>query len=327
MRFRNIVCALAVVASPLIVAGCSSVKARAAFQDANKLYKLEKYKEAIALYQRAVDLDPDLAEARFYLANAHQALYRPGKPSPENTVHLETALSEYFEALARNKAKSAGMKKMRSNTLVALVQIFSEEPKRDYQKALGYAQDLVSDNQEAIESHFAMAALYEKFEKITEAEAAYRRAYELNSTSVKACSGLAGFYNKAYWNGHSRFDDAIATLEKCATLAPNDAVGYYKLATFYWDKAYRDVELTSPQKQSYAEAGLRATDKALALQPDYCDALIYKGLLLRVKAQIATTNFRLRDKLLDEAEAVRKLAVDCKKTAAETAAATGTPTP
>src|SRR5512137_999372 len=102
MRFRNIVCALALVASPLMLAGCSSLKARAAFQDGNKLYKLEKYKEAIPLYESAVALDPGLAEAHFYLANAHQALYRPGKESPENTAHLETALSEYLVALERN---------------------------------------------------------------------------------------------------------------------------------------------------------------------------------------------------------------------------------
>jgi tetratricopeptide (TPR) repeat protein len=320
MRFRNTICALALIASPLMLAGCSSVRARAAFQDGNKLYKLEKYKEAIPLYERAVAMDPDLAEARFYLANSHQALYRPGKPSPENTAHLETALSEYLEALTRNsEPKGAGLKQLRRNTLIALVQIFSEEPKKDYQKALGYAQNLVQDDPEAIGSLFALAALYEKFEKYGEAEAAYKKAFERNPQDVKACSGQAAFYNKPYWQGRSRFDDAIATLEKCAALAPSDATGYYKLATFYWDKGYRDTLITDEQKLKYAEAGLKATDKALALQPDYCDALIYKGLLLRIKAQVSPAQ---RNRLLDEAEAIRKLAVDCKREQAAKAATT-----
>jgi tetratricopeptide (TPR) repeat protein len=324
MRFRNTVCALALVVLPLAVAGCSSIKARADFQDANKLYKLEKYKEAIALYQHAVTLDPGFAEAHFYLANANQALYRPGKTSPENVAHLEIALSEYLEALTRNKAKSAGEQQVRRNTLVALVQIFSEDPKKDYPKALGYAQDLVRDKPDAPENLFAIAALYEKFQKTTEAETSYKRAFELNAQNVKACNALANFYNKAYWNGHSRFDDAIGTLEKCAGLAPNDPVGYYKLSTFYWDKAYRDTEISEAQKLTYADAGLKAADRALTLQPDYCDALIYKGLLLRVKAQVAA-NPRLRDKLLEEAEAVRKLAVECKRTTAEANAPAATP--
>jgi tetratricopeptide (TPR) repeat protein len=314
MRLRNIVCYLALAASPLMLAGCSSIKARAAFQDGNKLYKLEKYKEAIPLYERAVALDPDLAEAHFYLANANQALFRPGKESKENQAFLEIALSEYLEALARNpNPKSENMKGLRRTTLIALVQIYSEPPKKDYDKALGYAQTLVQDAPEAIESLFALAALYEKFEKYGEAEAAYKKAFERNPQDVKACTGMAGFYNKPYWSGRSRFDDAIGTLEKCASLAPNDATGYYKLATFYWDKAYRDTLISDDQKLKYAEAGLKAVDKALALQPDYCDALIYKGLLLRVKAQVSSAQ---RNRLLDEAEAIRKLAVDCKREAA-----------
>jgi tetratricopeptide (TPR) repeat protein len=324
MRFRNTVCALALLASPLVVAGCSSIKARAAFQDGNKLYKLEKYKEAIVLYQRAVTLDPDFAEAHFYLANANQALYRPGKPSPENTAHLETALSEYLKALELNKAKNAGQRELRRHTLEALIGIFSEEPKKDYEKARGYAEDLVRDHPDAPLSLFALGALYEKFQKISEAEAAYKRAFELNPQNVSACGALAAFYNKPNWNSHSRFDDAIGTMEKCAGLQPNDPVGYYKLSTFYWDKGYRDTDISEAQKLTYAEAGLKATDRALTLQPDYCDALIYKGLLLRVKAQV-TANFRLREKLVDEAEAVRKLAVECKKTVAESASPAPTP--
>jgi tetratricopeptide (TPR) repeat protein len=314
MRFRNAMCALALVTAPLLAAGCvSSVKAKAAFQDGNKLYKLEKYKEAILLYERAVSLDPDMAEARFYLANAHQALYRPGKKSPENEAHIETALSEYLEALKRNdNPSSPGLQQVRRNTLVALVQIFSEEPRKDYQKALGYANDLVRDKPEALENLFAIAALYEKFEKYKEAETAYAKAFELNPQEVKACSGLASFYNKPYWEGRSRFDNAIATLEKCAELAPNDAVGYYKLATFYWDKSFRDPLITDAQKLAYAESGLKAADHALTLQPDYCDALTYKNLLLRVKALVAA-NPRLRDKLLEEADAIRKLAIECKR--------------
>ena len=322
MRFRNAVCALALVTAPLLVAGCSSVKAKAAFQDGNKLYKLEKYKEAIERYERAVALDPDMAEARFYLANAHQALYRPGKKSPENDARLEKALAEYLEALQRNPSPSSpNLQQVRRNTLVALVQIFAEEPKKDYEKALEYANDLIRDKPDALENLFAIAALYEKFGKYAEAEVAYRKAFELNPQEVKACSGLAAFFNKAYWGGRSSFDDAIATLEKCAALAPDEPVGYYKLATFYWDKAFRDQEISAAQKLAYVEAGLKATDRALTLQPDYCDALIYKNLLLRVKAQEAE-NPRLREKLLDEAEAVRKLGIDCKRQQADTAPTT-----
>ncbi len=324
LRFKASVFAL--VVSPLLLSACGNLRAKAVFLDANKLYKSEKYKEAIVLYQRAVDLDPSMAEAWFYLANSNQALYRPGKAAPENRAHLDEALKQYLKALEVNEAKGERMQHLRFNTLVALVQIYSEEPYKDYDKATRYANDLVKDKPNDMRSLFALANLYEKFEKYQDAEQAYLKAFQLNPEDVKACSALAGFYNKAYWGGKSRFDDAIATLDKCAALAPNDPVGYYKISSYYWDKAYRDTSLSDAQKLAYAEKGLAAVDKALQIQPDYCDALTYKNLLLRVKAQVAT-NPRLRAKLLDEADAVRKIAVDCKKQAAESASASASPAP
>jgi tetratricopeptide (TPR) repeat protein len=366
MTLRHKAFAVALLASPLFLSACGGLRARAAFQDANKLYKEEKYKEAIVLYQKAVDLDPTMAEGWFYLANSNQALYRPGKASPENSARLEAALQGYLKALEVNPADGERLRRVRANTLVALVQIYSEEPHKNYSEAVKYADDLVKDAPDDIKNLFALAALYEKFDKYDEAEKAYLKAFKgaldaylgklgvtedkfnqdpasvqgcdtlagpelaacknLKDNAVKACSGLAGFYNKPYWDGRARFDDAIATLERCAALAPNDCVGYYKISTFFWDKAFRDPLISEAQKLTYADKGLVAANKALSLCPEYCDALVYKGLLLRVKAQVAT-NPRTRALLLDEADAVRKLAVECKKQAAESANAAATPTP
>jgi tetratricopeptide (TPR) repeat protein len=320
MTLRHKAFALAFLASSLLLPACSGLRAKAAFQDANKLYKEEKYKEAILLYQKAVDLDSGMAEAWFYLANSNQALYRPGKPAPENRARLDNALQQYLESLKVNESRGGRLGQVRANTLVALVQIYSEEPYKNYDEAVKYAEELVKDKPDDIRNLFAFANLMEKFDKYPEAEKAYVKAFDLNPQDVKACSGLAGFYNKPYWEGRARFDDAIATLAKCAALAPEDPVGYYKISTFYWDKAYRDPLISDAQKLAYAEKGLEAADKALSLQPDYCDALIYKNLLLRVKAGLAA-NPRQRALLLDEADAIRKLAIECKKQAAETSAA------
>ena len=325
MTLRHKASVLALLASSLLLPACGGLRAKAAFQDANKLYKEEKYKEAIVLYQKAVDLDKNMAEAWFYLANSNQALYRPGKPAPENRAHLDNALNQYLEALKVNESGGGRLGQVRANTLVALVQIYSEEPYKNFDEAVKYADELVKDKPDDIRSLFALGNLLEKFDKYSEAEKAYVKAFELNPKDAKACSGLAGFYNKPYWEGRARFDDAIATLEKCAALAPDDCVGYYKISTFFWDKAFRDPLISDAQKMAYADKGLQAADKALSLCPEYCDALVYKGLLLRVKAQV-TTNYRLRAVLLDEADAVRKLAVECKKQAAETSAAEATPT-
>jgi tetratricopeptide (TPR) repeat protein len=335
MTLRQKAVVLALVAAPILLAGCSSIRAKAAFQDGNKAYLAENYKQAIGLYENAVKYDPNMAEAWFYLANSNQALYRPnkkdlktGEPDVENRKYLETALQQYQKALEVNKGRSENLKKIKANTLAVLVQIYSDDPYKNYEQATGYAQELVKDDPDKVQNLFALGALYEKFERISEAEQAYRKAVEREPANVKTWNALATYYNKPYWDGRSRFDDAIKALEKAAELAPDDPVGYYKIATFYWDKAFRDPMLQDAEKLAYAEKGLAAADRALSINPDYCDALIYKGLLLRVKAQVAS-NPRQRAKMLDEADAVRKLAVECKKSAtdAQAAASAGSAAP
>src|SRR5262245_30525742 len=82
MKLRSLVSALGVLAIALGAVSCGQVQARKAFKDGNKQYKEEHFREAIKSYERAVDKNPSMAEAWFYMGSAHQALYRPGKDIP-----------------------------------------------------------------------------------------------------------------------------------------------------------------------------------------------------------------------------------------------------
>ncbi len=307
--------------------GCSQVRAKAAFKDANKLYKEENFRKAIEKYERAIELDPSMAEAYCYLGSAHQALFRPGKEGAENKQQLEQAIQNYLKSLETNKGNTENLKKVRIIALGALTGIYSEPPYQEFEKALSYAQQLTQDNPDDTKNLYAIANLYEKFGKVDDAEKTYKRITELHPTDVKACAALAGFYNKPLWDDQgvvfdektskggrrSKFDIAIETLERCATLDPKDASGYFKVATFYWDKAYRDPTVTEAQKAAYADKGMEAVEKALEIKPDYWEAIIYKGLLYRVKAQIAK-NPKERAQFLEQAAALQKRAMDIKKT-------------
>jgi len=314
MRFRLL--GLVLVSAAVIGAGCGRVRAKAAFKEGNKLYKEENFKRAIEQYDEAVALEPDMAEAHFYLASSHQAMYRPGKDTPDNKEHLEKAIAEYKKALELNANPALeSLRAVRRNTLAALTAIYSDDPYKSFDEAYGYAAQLVQDNPTDPKNLFAMAGLYEKFNKVDDAEKMYRKAVETNPQEVKACGALAAFLNKPYWDGRSKFDEAVDTLQKCAGLQPNDPAGYYKVATFFWDKAYRDPLLNDKQKDEYADKGLESVDKALQLKPDYVDAIIYKGLLYRVKAQVSS-NPRLRTQYLEQAQTLQKQAVELKKEAA-----------
>jgi tetratricopeptide (TPR) repeat protein len=338
-RYRAPVLA-AVLPLVLFSVGCNLVRAKAAFKDGNRFYKEEDYRQAIEEYEKAVALKPDFAEAHFYLASSQQSLYRPGKEGDENRMRLDQAIEHYEKSLELNKAKTPNLQQLRLNTLGALTAIYSEPPLSDYEKALGYAEQLVRDDPNDVKNLYAMANLYEKFGRVAEAEQTYQRVVEQNPQDAKACGALAAFYNKALWDEtgqvwtdtstgirSAKFAEAINTLSKCADIDPSDPSGYYKLAMFFWDKAYRDPMLSDKEKNDYADKGIEAVDKALDTKPDYWEAIITKGLLFRVKAQVATSA-SIRKQYLDQAVLLQKQALDIRKeTQAAAAAGAGTEIP
>jgi tetratricopeptide (TPR) repeat protein len=328
LRFRALVsvCLLSILGGT----GCNRIRAKMAFKDGNKVYSQDKFKEAIPFYERATDLDPNLPEAWFYLGSSQQGLYRPGKESPDNLKHLDDAIQSYEKSLEVNTGDTPNAKAVKENALGALTGIYADDPKKDYEKAKRYAEQLIQENPNSSRNLFAMANLYEKFNKIDEAEQLYQKAWQAEpegktakekvEAKQKACGALASFYNKPLWDGRSKFDQAIDLLNKCADLDPNDEKGYYKVATFYWDKAFRDPLLDDKQKDTYADKGLEAVDHALRINPQYADALAYKNLLYRVKAGV-TTNPKLRQEYLEQASTLQKQALELKKQQAEAAPA------
>jgi tetratricopeptide (TPR) repeat protein len=322
MKMRSRALMLTLVAPILLTAGCNTVRAKSAFKDGNKAYKEEKFKQAIESYQHALDLAPNMAEAMFYLGSSHQNLYRPGKDNPENREHLDDAVKWYKACVEADTGETDQLKAVKLNALAALTAIYAEPPYKNYDDAIGYAQQLSKENPDDPKYNFALANLYEKFDKVDKAEETYKKVAEQNPSDAKACAALAGFYNKPLWDGRSRFDDAINTLQQCAVIDAQDPTGFYKVAVFYWDKAYRDPDIKEKQKDEYADKGLEYVGKALALKPDYVDALVYKGLLLRVKA-VVTTNLRTRQQYLDEAAMLAKQAKELR--AQQSAASAPTP--
>ncbi|HYN02392.1 MAG TPA: tetratricopeptide repeat protein [Vicinamibacteria bacterium] len=323
-RYRAPVLA-AILPLVLLSVGCDLVRAKAAFKDGNRLYKEENYRKAIDEYERAVQLKPDFAEAHFYLASSQQSLYRPGKEGEENRMRLDKAIEHFERALELNKGGTPNLQQLRLNTLGALTAIYSEPPLSNYEKALAYAELLVKDNPNDVKNLYAMANLYEKFGRMAEAEQTYVKVSEQNPKDAKACGALAAFYNKPLWDDkgavwvetsksarRAKFDAAIATLDRCADIDPADPSGHYKLAMFYWDKAYRDPNLSDKEKNEFADKGIETVGVSLEAKPDYWEAIITKGLLYRVKAQVAS-NPAARKQYLEQAVLLQKQAMDLRK--------------
>jgi len=131
------------------------------------------------------------------------------------------------------------------------------------------------------------------------AEATHREAVRLKPRDASACAALAAFL---YQTGRTSFDEAIAGWGRCASLGPAEAATHLLFAGGYWDRAYHDATFDDGARERYADAGLAQVEKATMLSPDSLDALVYRGLFLRIKARVASD---VTKRAGHQAEAVR----------------------
>lgn len=98
-RFQTLVVTLALAALALSAVGCQKLKARDELNKGVNAYKANQYEQAIEHFKRAKELDPELLNARLYLATAYASMYIPGAPSPENIRNAEQAIAEFKQVL------------------------------------------------------------------------------------------------------------------------------------------------------------------------------------------------------------------------------------
>jgi len=113
-------------------------------------------------------------------------------------------------------------------------------------------------------------------------------------------------------NRQNRFEDAIEALRGAAALEPALAEPPHRVGAMFWDKVRGDSSLDASRKQSYIRQGVEAEDRALALQPDYLEAVTYKSLLLRLQASGSTDPMEQR-RLIEEADALRDRAITLQR--------------
>jgi tetratricopeptide (TPR) repeat protein len=94
----------------LATAGCNKLRARDQLNKGVQSYKSTKYEDAINHFQEAVKLDPDLLNARLYLATAFAQQYIPGADTPENKRMGQQAIDEYKAVLEKDPKNVTSIK-------------------------------------------------------------------------------------------------------------------------------------------------------------------------------------------------------------------------
>ena len=82
--------------------GCNKLRARDLLNKGVTAFKAGQSDAAIENFKQAKEADPDLLNARLYLATAYASLYIPGAPSKENMARGEQAIREFKEVLEKD---------------------------------------------------------------------------------------------------------------------------------------------------------------------------------------------------------------------------------
>lgn len=102
-RARFFLRILACVALVFLVAGasgCNKLKARDRQNKGVQAFKNGQYDAAIEFFKEAKDLDPNLMNARLFLATAYASQYIPGAPSDANMKLGDQAIAEFKDVLS-----------------------------------------------------------------------------------------------------------------------------------------------------------------------------------------------------------------------------------
>ncbi|HYM25928.1 MAG TPA: tetratricopeptide repeat protein [Vicinamibacterales bacterium] len=294
--------------------GCAKmneVKAMRSYKEANKTYQAQDYKKAAEMYKATIDAAPDddrVTPAYFFYANSLDNEWKPSKKGdPANDKLLDTAVENYQKAAERlRKSDNADYKKLGKLSLQYLVAAYGTDKLNDPAKAEPVLIDMINQDPTDTTLYTQLAKLYEDAGAYDNAEQVLLRAKNTHPDSGVYMT-LAAFYNR-----EGQFDKTMEALNERAQKEPNNPEAFYTMATFYWDEAYRDFKLKDAQKREFVQKGMDAVDHALQIKPDYIDALVYKGLLLRLQANLEPNPDKQKD-LIKQAEQLSEKANQLRK--------------
>ena len=307
-RYRTVTAAAIVITLGVATAGCgrysiSALRAQKAYKDANELYKGSDWKDAAEKYEYVLQQDPSRSEVYFFLANSYDNAYKPSRAGePENDALIQKAIENYRKAAQVDT--NPEMKKLAMQYLVAA---YGPDKLNDPTQAEPIVLEMIKLSPNDPGNYFALAQIFENAGRYAEAEPALLKARDAAPNDVTVYVQMSGFYNR-----QGDFEKTMEALHKAADIRPDDPQGHQLVATYYWEKAQKDYNLSNAQKKEYIMKGIEAADRALALNADYVEALTYKNILLRMQGNLET-DLAKRTALYKEADVLRDRAIELNK--------------
>jgi tetratricopeptide (TPR) repeat protein len=261
----------------------SNLSANKHFKLANKYFSEEKYKKAIAEYEAALELNPELKAAYYYLGSSYVSVYKPGDDSDKNKEVGDKASYFLKKALEQDPNNK--------NIIQSLGDI--SDKMKNFEDAEKYYLQIQKFTPNDPVSYYNLAGFYNNNAKYDKAIEMYEQRIALDPANPEGYLYLAGFYqDKRKWddaikNHELRIEkiDANSEMEE-KEKAEFLADAYYRLGVVCWNKSYQtpvDV-MGSVERLQVVKKGFDALNKATELSPNFPDPWAYLSLLFRQKA-------------------------------------------
>jgi len=240
----KVVAVLALSATMLAASGCNKLRARDQLNKGVQAYKNAKFEEAIERFKNAVALDPNLINARLYLATAYAQQYIPGADTPENNRMAEQAIEEFKKVLDRDPKNV--------NSVKGIAALYFQMKKFDQAKEYHNKAKQLDPNDP--EEYYSVGVIdwTQAYQPRMEERAKIGLKPDEPLKDKKVCAAL----KEKNWGV---IQDGIDNLSKALELRPDydDAMAYMNL--LYREKA--DLECETPEDR---QADLKTADDWVA---------------------------------------------------------------
>jgi tetratricopeptide (TPR) repeat protein len=263
MTYRSVQIArrAAALAALLILAfaasGCNKLKARDLLNKGVAAFKNGQSDAAIEDFKQAKEADPDLMNARLYLATAYASLYIPGAPSAENLARGNQAIAEFKEVLEKDPNSLSALDNLGSIYFLMGGQPF--DPKK-FEESKKYHQRHIQMKPEDPEPYYWIGVI--DWTLAFRGNAEMRMDYNKNNIKKQVRDddplpqAVRGPYVEKYG---ALVDEGISDLQKAISIKPDydDAMAYLNL--LYRRKA--DMAASQEERASLIKQADELVDK------------------------------------------------------------------
>lgn len=224
--------AVALAATLILVmgmTGCSKLRARDLLNKGVAAFKNAQFDAAVEDFKQAKELDPDLLNARLYLATAYASQYIPGAPSDENMRHGQEAIAEYQGVLEKAPDNISAVDGLASILYQMAGQPFDQ---KKFEQSKEYHQKHIALKPQDPQPYYSIGVIdwALAYRGNTETRAEYNRAH-INK-QIKDTDPLPPDVRATYTQKYGPLvEDGINSLKKAIELKPDydDAMTYLNL--------------------------------------------------------------------------------------------------